>query len=110
MTVFADAIDAIYADDNMAVDASYTPAATGAAVDVRLLRREPGEAEMQYQSKRFATGSGGGHLWSVRAAEVTPVAGDSFVVDDTTYEVQGTPEAVGSDRLEWTFEAREGAS
>ena len=101
MTAFAAAVDALFADPNLAREAVYEPA-DGDPFPVRVIARRADAI----------TDFGGARLWSettrfdVRVAEVAaPRPGDRFVVDDTTYTVQGEP-VRDRERLVWTLDAR----
>ena len=97
----AAAIDALFADTNLARDAVYTPEG-GAPATVRLVLRRPDAV----------TGFGDARVWSettrpdLRVAEVaTPRPGDRIEVDGEASVVQGEP-VRDAERLTWTVELR----
>ena len=102
MSIFAVAIDALFADPNLAVDAFYRVGGIDPAVPVRAILRRPdrvgefGESRIAVVTTRF----------DLRVAEVaTPAGGDTLDVSGVTYVVQGEPMRDG-ERLVWSIEAR----
>lgn len=99
MTAFSAAIDAIFADPNMAADATYLPITGGAAVAVRLISRRPDEA-VEYGGSTLVTPTA---LYDVRTSDVAELRkGDCFDIDGVRYEVQAKPRR-DRERLTWTF-------
>jgi hypothetical protein len=103
VTAFAAAVDALFADPNLARAAVYEPA-EGDPFPVRVIARradaitEFGEARLWSETTRF----------DVRTSEVaTPRAGDRLIIDGTTYSVQGEPTR-DRERLVWTIDTRPG--
>ena len=101
MTAFAAAVDALFADPNLARAAMYEPA-DGDAFPVRVIARRA-DAITEF---------GGARLWSettrfdVRVSGVVePRPGDQLVIDDATYIVQGEP-VRDRERLVWTIDTR----
>ncbi len=101
MTAFAAAVDALFADPNLAQAAVYEPA-DGDPFPVRVIARradaitEFGEARLWSETTRF----------DVRASEVAASRpGDRIIIDDTTYIVQGEP-VRDRERLVWTIDTR----
>ena len=101
MTAFAAAVDALFADPNLARNAVYEPA-DGDPFPVRVIARradaltEFGDARLWSETTRF----------DARVVEVaSPRPGDRIVIDDTTYSVQGEP-VRDRERLVWTLDAR----
>jgi len=101
MTVAAMALDALFADDNIAREAVYTPEG-GAAVLVRVVARRADET----------TGFGDARLWSettrvdLRVAEVpTPRPGDRIEIDGEAFLIQGEP-VRDRERLVWAVDMR----
>ena len=101
MTVFAAAVDALFADPNLGRDATYEPA-DGDPFPVRVIARradaitEFGEARLWSETTRF----------DVRGSEVAaPRPGDRIVIDGDTYIVQCEP-VRDRERLVWTIDAR----
>lgn len=101
MSIFADVIDTLFGDPNMARDAVYTPDG-GAARLVRLVARRADET----------TGFGDARLWSettrvdLRVAEVpNPRPGDRIEIDDEAFLIQSEP-LRDRERLVWTVDLR----
>ena len=100
MTVFAGAVDAMFAA--FGIDAVYTPAG-GEAVPVRVIARHPntivgfGETRIHTETATF----------EVRPSEVAnPHVGDQLTVDGDTFVIQGEPERRDPDRLVWSLDVR----
>jgi len=101
MTAAAMALDALFADDNIARDAVYTPEG-GAPVLVRAVARRADDI----------TGFGDARLWSettridLRVAEVpNPRPGDRIELDGEPFLIQGEP-VRDRERLVWTVDLR----
>ena len=101
MSLFADAIDTLFGDPNMARDAVYTPEG-GAPILVRVVLRRADEV----------TGFGDARLWSettrvdLRVAEVpAPRPGDRIEIDSELFLIQGEP-VRDRERLVWTVDLR----
>jgi hypothetical protein len=101
MTAAAMALDALFADDNIAREVVYTPEG-GAPVLVRVVTRRADET----------TGFGDARLWSettrvdLRVAEVsTPCPGDRIEIDGEAFLIQGEP-VRDRERLVWTVDLR----
>jgi hypothetical protein len=101
VTAFAAAVDALFADPNLAREATYEPAA-GDPLPVRVIARradaitEFGEARLWSETTRL----------DVRVREVAgPRPDDRIVIDGTVYIVQGEP-VRDRERLVWTLDAR----
>ena len=101
MTAFAAAVDALFADPNLARDATYHPA-DGDAFPVRVIARradavtEFGDARLCSETTRF----------DLRVSEVAaPRPGDRIVIDGAVYIVQGEP-LRDRERLIWTTDVR----
>ena len=101
MTAAAMALDALFADDNIARDVVYT-ADGGTPVLVRAVTRRADEV----------TGFGDARLWSeatridLRVAEVpTPRPGDRIEIDGEAFLIQGEP-VRDRERLIWTVDLR----
>jgi hypothetical protein len=102
-TAFAAAVDALFADPNLARTASYEPA-DGDPFLVRVIARradaitEFGEARLWSETTRF----------DVRVGMVaSPRPGDRLVVDGEAFVVQGEP-VRDRERLVWTLNVRPG--
>jgi hypothetical protein len=101
VTAFAAAVDALFADPNLAREATYEPA-DGDPFPVRVIARRAdavadfGEARLWSETTRF----------DVRVSEVAaPRPGDRIVIDAATYIVQGEP-VRDRERLVWTLDVR----
>ena len=101
MTVFAAAIEMLFADLNIGVEAIYTSDG-GAPVVVRAVLRRPDEV----------TSFGDARLWSettridLRVAEVpNPRPGDRVEIDGDAFLIQGEP-VRDRERLVWTVDLR----
>ena len=101
MNAVAAALDALFADANVARDAVYT-AAGGDPVLVRVVARRADEV----------TGFGDARLWSettrvdLRVAEVSnPRPGDRIEIEGEAFLIQGEP-VRDRERLVWTVDLR----
>lgn len=104
MNAFATAVDRIFADKNMAVDALWFPGGTGPGVAVRVIRKSPDEI----------TPFGAGRILSettqldARVADMpNPAPGDLIRIGAEDFLVQGEPKA-DPERLIWTLNTRPG--
>lgn len=104
MNAFATAMNVIFADANMAVDAIWFAAGTGPGVAVRVIRKSPDEI----------TPFGAGRILSettqldARMADMpTPVPGDVILIGAETFTLQGEPK-LDRERLIWTLNTRPG--
>lgn len=101
MNAFAAAIDDLFADPNLAVDAVYMPPG-GEGVACRIMLRRPDET-VEFGGSKLVVGS---VLIEVRASEVSaPAKGGTFTVGDTTYAISAVPRRPDPDRLIWRCEA-----
>jgi len=102
MTVFADALDALFADANIGRDAIWRVGGTGAGVNVRVVFRAP-DTTASFDGGRFVAQT---RFVDVRISEVPfLVSGDTFEIGSTTYVVQGEPMR-DDDNLIWSAEVR----
>jgi len=99
MNAFAAAMDALFADVNLGLDATWYPAG-GAPVPVRVIRKAPDEV----------TGFGAAQILSettlvdVRVSEIPdPKPGDGISIGADNFTIQGEPKR-DRDRLIWTLE------
>jgi len=99
MNAFAAAMDALFADVNLGLDATWYPAG-GAPQPVRVIRKAPDEL----------TGFGAAQILSdttlidVRTSEMpTPKPGDGISIGADNFTIQGEPKR-DRDRLIWTVE------
>jgi hypothetical protein len=99
MTVFAAAMDAIFADANMAVDALWLEQGFGPGVACRVVRRAPDEVT-DFGQGRFRSET---TTVDVRVSEVpAPAPGDILVIGQDRFRVQGDPDR-DSERLLWSL-------
>lgn len=102
MTVFADAIDDLFADPNVARDAVWRPGGTGDGIPVRAIARRP-DQEVEFGDVAVHTATA---VFEVRVSEVpNPAEGDTITLDGETFVVQGEP-ARDAERLVWTLDTR----
>jgi hypothetical protein len=101
VTAFAAAVDALFADPNLARAATYEPA-DGEPFPVRVIEGRAdaisdfGEARLWSETTRF----------DLRVSEVAePRPGDRLLVDGETFVVQGEP-LRDRERLVWTLNVR----
>ncbi len=101
MTAFATAVDALFANGNIARDVVYT-ADGGAPTLVRAILRRPDDV----------TGFGDARIWSettrldLRVSEVAnPRPGDRIEIDGEAFLIQGEP-VRDRERLIWTVDLR----
>ena len=102
MNAFATAINVIFADANMAVDAIWFATGTGPGVAVRVIRKSPDEI----------THFGAGRILSettqldARIADMpTPAPGDLIRIGAEHFILQGEPK-LDRERLIWTLNTR----
>lgn len=96
MTAFADALDDLFADPNIAVTVSYQ----GSPVHA-LVRRPDRDIEFSDITVQTSTA-----VFDVRRREVlAPQAGDVIVHDGDSFVIQGEPR-LDAERLIWTLDTR----
>ena len=102
MNAFATAVDRIFADRNMAVDATWFAGGTGPGVAIRIIRKSPDEI----------TPFGAGRILSettvleARVSDVpSPASGDLIQIGSDDFVVQGEPKR-DRERLIWTLNTR----
>ena len=102
MNAFATAMNMIFADANMAVDAIWFAGGTGPGVAVRVIRKSPDEV----------TPFGAGRILSettqldARIADMpTPAPGDLIRIGTEDFLLQGEPK-LDRERLIWTLNTR----
>jgi hypothetical protein len=103
MSAIGSAIETLFADPNLAREASYWVGGTGAALLVMVVARRPdqiigfGETRLHSESAIF----------DVRVSEIAdPRPGDTLELDGNSYVVQGEPVRSDPDRLVWTLDTR----
>ena len=102
MTAFATAMDMIFTDPNMAVDALWFAGGTGPGVAVRVIRKSPDEI----------TPFGAGRILSettrldARVADMPwPAPDDLINIGIESFVIQGEPK-LDRERLIWTLDTR----
>lgn len=99
MTAFAAAMEAIFSDQNMAVDATWTPQG-GAPLPVRVIRKAPDELT-SFGAARILSDT---MIVDVRVADMpNPKPGDTITIGPDTFTLQGAPKR-DRERLVWTLE------
>ena len=102
MNAFANAIDRIFADANMAVDALWFAGGTGPGVSVRVIRKSPDEIT-PFGAGRILSET---TLLDARVADMpTPAPGDLIRIGLEEFLVQGEPK-LDRERLIWTLNMR----
>ena len=102
MNAFATAMNTIFADANMAVDALWLAGGVGPGVPCRVIRKSPDEI----------TPFGAGRILSettqldARIADLpTPAPGDLINIGAESFTIQGEPK-LDRERLIWTLDMR----
>ena len=99
MTAFAVALDALFADVNLGLDATWYPAG-GAPVPVRVIRKAPDEVTAFGSAQILSETT----LVDVRVSEMAnPKPGDGISIGVENFVIQGEPRR-DRDRLIWTLE------
>jgi len=99
MNAFAAAMDAIFADQNMAAEATWTPQG-GVPLPVRVIRKAPDELTT-FGAARILSDT---TLIDVRVSEMPSVkSGDTIIIGPDTFTIQGEPKR-DRERLIWTLE------
>ena len=102
MNAFATAIDRIFADPNMAVDALWFAGGTGSSVSVRVIRKSPDEIT-PFGAIRILSDT---TVLEARVADMpTPAPGDLIRIGLEEFLVQGEPK-LDRERLIWTLNMR----
>jgi hypothetical protein len=96
MTAFADAIDDLFADPNLAVTVLYQ------GRPVRALVRRP-DRDVQFGDIVLHAATS---VFEIRVSEVeSPTEGDTITLGDESFIVQGTPTR-DAERLVWSIDTR----
>ena len=96
MSAFADAIDDLFADPNMAVTVSYQ------GRSIRALVRRP-DRDVEFSDITVHTGTA---VFDIRRRDVPePHAGHIIIHDGDSFVVQGEPR-LDAERLIWTLDTR----
>ncbi len=99
MTAFAAAMDALFADVNLGLDATWYPAG-GAPVPVRVIRKAPDEVTSFGPAQILSETT----IIDVRTSEMAnPKPGDGISIGTDNFTIQGEPRR-DRDRLIWTIE------
>ena len=102
MNAFATAMDRIFADANMAVDALWFAGGTGPGVAVRVIRKSPDEVT-PFGAGRILSET---TLLDARVADMpTPAPGDLIRIGTEAFILQGEPK-LDRERLIWTLNTR----
>jgi len=101
MNTFAAAMDAIFADANMAVEATWTPQG-GVPLPVRVIRKAPDELT-SFGAARIMSDT---TIIDVRVSEMPSVKpDDTIIIGADTFTIQGEPKR-DRERLIWTLDLR----
>ena len=102
MNAFATAMNVIFADANMAVDATWFAVGTGPGVAVRVIRKSPDEIT-PFGAGRILSET---TLLDARVADMpTPAPGDLIRIGLEDFILQGEPK-LDCERLIWTLNTR----
>ncbi len=102
MTVFAAAMDRIYANPSMAVAAVWISATTSQERPIRVVRRDP-DRITEFAAGRFVSDT---TMVDVRVYDLPdPRPGDLIVIGADTFTVQGEPMR-DRERLIWALDLR----
>ena len=102
MNAFATAMDRIFADANMAVDALWFAGGTGPGIAVRVIRKSPDEIT-PFGAGRILSET---TLLEARFADMpTPTPGDLIRIGAEEFLLQGEPK-LDRERLIWTLDLR----
>lgn len=101
VSAFSAAVNAIFADRNMAAVASWQPAA-GGSTEVRVIRKGPDD-RLRFGGATIVAST---MVVDLRVSEVAaPSPGDRIVISGETFEIQAPPE-IDRERLVWTLNLR----
>ena len=102
MNAFATAMNVIFADANMAVDALWFAGGTGPGIAVRVVRKSPDEIT-PFGAGRILSET---TLLDARIADMpTPAPGDIVNIGIESFIIQGEPK-LDRERLIWTLNTR----
>ena len=102
MDAIETAIDALFADPNIARNALYRAQATGGTRMVRVVTKRPDEV-LDFGDGRVVTAT---TVAEVRVSEVPePREGDTLEIGDAVFVVQGVPRR-DAERLIWSLDLR----
>ena len=101
-SAFATAIDVLFADANLGVNAVYRVGGSGEAITLRAIIRQPDRIGT-FGETRIATATS---LFDISTSGIdAPAEGDTIEMNGTVYVIQGEP-IRDAERLVWTLEAR----
>lgn len=101
MDAFAAATDALFADPNIACDATWRAGGAGSGVSVRVITKQPDQVGSFGDSRAVLPTT----LIDMRRSEVSePATGDTVEINGEVFEIIATP-TLDSLRLVWTCEA-----
>jgi hypothetical protein len=101
MDAFTAAIDALFADPNIARDALWRAGGDGTGIVVRIITKRPDQTANFGDSRVMLPTL----LLDVRRSQIAaPASGDTVEIDAETFEIIATP-VIDSLRLVWTCEA-----
>jgi hypothetical protein len=102
MNAFTTAVDRIFADRNMAVDALWLAGGTGPGVAIRVIRKSPDEI-IPFGAGRILSET---TQFDARVADMpTPAPGDLIQIGGENFTLQGEPK-LDRERLIWTLNTR----
>jgi hypothetical protein len=98
MTAFDELVDDLFADDNLAVAATYTPPGGGTSVACSVILSAE-DRDINFNGGRQIAQ---GRMIDLRRSEISaPRKGAAIVIDDETFQIAADPEADDADRLIW---------
>jgi hypothetical protein len=99
MTAIADGVDALFSDENVATDATYTPPGGGVAVECRVIVDNADRLVQFGQGRGLAEG----RVIKVRSSEIVSVVrGGLFAVGTEDLKIVDDPQLLDPERLIWT--------
>jgi hypothetical protein len=102
MNAFATAVDALFADPNLGVNAIYRAAGAAEAIPLKAIVRQPDRVDT-YGETRIAKET---TIIDIRTSDINaPAEGDTIEMSGAVYVIQGEP-IRDAERLVWTIEAR----
>jgi len=101
MSAFTAAVDVIFADPNMAADATWLRGGFAPAIPCRVIRARPDDI-VDYGAARVVSAT---QRLDVRVSEITdPAKGDLILIGAERFRVQSQPRA-DRERLVWSIDA-----
>lgn len=94
------AVDGVFAA--FGIDAEFVPQ-SGPSVNVRVVSKHKDEV-IGFDMTRIHTTT---RIFELRRSDnITPLAGDTLIVNGDSYVIQGEPQILDVDRLVWTLDTR----